>query len=413
MVTLGAAGYAFLTAAGRAVSARDFAALQALYLLAALLGPGVFAAVEQETSRRVSQCLARGLGTRAVVRRMALLSGAILLVTLALIAGTGAVLVRRVFAGHDVLLLALALSTVGYWGAHLSRGLFGGQRRFRAYGANVGAEGMVRLLPCLVLVLAGSTGAGPYGLALGLAPAAAVLVTARWLRVGSPGPCAGWADLTRSLGWLLCAWLLSQAMANVAPIIVTALLPADPQRAATFGAAFILARVPYFAFAAAQAVLLPTLTRTATHGDMPGLRLAIRQACAVVALLGGGSVVGFAALGAPILRVVFGADYTISSWVVALLGVGTLLLMAVQVLQPALLALAHHHVVGVAWCGGVGGFAACFWLPVDPVTAALVAQLVGAGVTAGVLAVGLRSAVRRRTAALLRAAVPAPLAAGE
>jgi hypothetical protein len=58
----------------------------------------------------------------------------------------------------------------------------------------------------------------------------------------------------------------------------------------------------------------------------------------------------------------------------------------VQVLQPALLALASHRVVAIAWVAGAAGFAGAFLLPVDPVTAATIAQLVAGLVTTVIMA---------------------------
>jgi hypothetical protein len=62
----------------------------------------------------------------------------------------------------------------------------------------------------------------------------------------------------------------------------------------------------------------------------------------------------------------------------------------VQVLQPALLAVASHRMVAAGWVAGGVVFVVAFLLPVDPVTAATVAQLAAGLVTAAIMALALR-----------------------
>ncbi|MGH3567822.1 MAG: hypothetical protein ACRDRH_17685, partial [Pseudonocardia sp.] len=61
---LGAAGYAFVAVVGHVfdgpANAGVLSALISLYLLVNIIGPGVFAALEQATSRAVSAAAARG-----------------------------------------------------------------------------------------------------------------------------------------------------------------------------------------------------------------------------------------------------------------------------------------------------------------------------------------------------------------
>lgn len=393
---LGGAGYAFLALAARRLPDRaDFTALSSLYLLVNILGPGLFAAVEQETSRTVSGRSALGLGTRPVVARLAVfsavLAGGIAVVLLAL----SPLLVDRVLARHWSLLLGLFGAAVGYAVVAVVRGTFAGRQAFGLYGASVGAEGLTRLVPALVLAAAGVTAAAPYGLVFCLAPVVALLVTVRWFTPGAAGPPEPAAPLARSVSLLTVAWGLSLALANAGPVVVNGLLPDGSADAAAFAAAVVLARVPLFVFQGAQALVLPTFSRAAARGDRAALRRAVRPALVLVVVLGVPAVALGGLAGEPAARLAFGSRFVVPSALVAALLAGTVVLMAVQILQPALLALRRHRLVSVAWVLGAAVFVGAFALPWEPVTDALVAQLASAAVTAAILAVGLTRTLRR------------------
>jgi O-antigen/teichoic acid export membrane protein len=409
-VLLGASGYAFLTLTARTVPPADYAALASLYLLVALAGPALFIPVEQETTRLVSRARALGLGTADVVRRLWLASAAMTAVAVLVLTALGPLLVGRVFNGSVVLLAALTLSVAGYGGACLVRGVFAGQNRLRGYAACVGVDGLMRLVPCVGLAVAGVSAAWPYGLALGLGSVAALGVGLAWFRPGGRGPTVAWRELLAAIGWLIAAWGMSFALANIAPVIVTALLPSDPAQAGVFAFVFVVARVPVFVLLSLQAILLPALSRSAATRDLPGLRRGVRLAMLAVGGLGVVSLVTTAPVCQWLVGILFedqgaGGQGVASAWTLTLLAMGTILAMVVQVLQPALIAVAGHRVVAVAWLAGAGCFAAAFALPVAPVAAATAAQVVSGVATVSVMALAL---VRHlRTASLAPAEVPA------
>jgi O-antigen/teichoic acid export membrane protein len=395
-VLLGASGYAFLTLTAGPVSAADYSELASLYLLVAMVGPGLFYAVEQESTRLVSQARALGQGTRSLLLQLAQTTAAILLGSLILLAAVSPVLAHRVFTNHPGLIAALAVSVVGYGAGSVVRGFFAGQRRLRGYAAMVGGDGLVRLLPCLALALAGVSAPLPYGLTLALGPAVALLATLAWLRAGEPGPRRPWPELVASIGWLAGAWALSLALANVAPVVVKALLPDEPERAGTFAFAFVLARVPLFVLFSLQAILLPAMTRAAAARDLPGLRRGIRQGLVMVGALGGLALLTTAPVGSWLIDLLLHRPHDVSPVTLTALAAGTVLAMIGQVLQPALLAVAGHRSVAAAWLAGTVCFAAAFALPVDPVAAATIAQIAAGLATVGVLAAALRRPLGRR-----------------
>ena len=123
-----------------------------LYLLVNLIGPGIFAALEQETSRAVSAASARGESVRPIARRAALLAGGCFVGLVALVLLAWPLLLGRVLDGRSGLLAALIVAIAGSGGVYWVRGLLGGQQRFTGYAATLYVEGAVRLLPCLLLL---------------------------------------------------------------------------------------------------------------------------------------------------------------------------------------------------------------------------------------------------------------------
>ena len=81
-VLLGLSGFVFLALIGHGrFDAATSAALSATYLLGNVLGLGVFIAVEQETSRVVSDTNARGEDARPASNRMSVVDSALCITT--------------------------------------------------------------------------------------------------------------------------------------------------------------------------------------------------------------------------------------------------------------------------------------------------------------------------------------------
>jgi O-antigen/teichoic acid export membrane protein len=208
-----------------------------------------------------------------------------------------------------------------------------------------------------------------------------------------------WGELLPAVGWLVTAWGASFALANIAPVIVKILLPDEDGRVGVFAFAFVVARVPVFVLLSLQAILLPALSRSAATRDLPGLRRGIRQAMIVVAGLGLLSLLTTAPLCLWLAGILFTQSAAaVSAWTLTILAVGTILAMMVQVLQPALIAVAGHRVVAAAWVAGAVSFGIAFLLPVDAVVEATIAQVVAGVVTVAVMAAALRRQLRAAAA---------------
>lgn len=168
-VAVGLSGFVFLAVVGHGrLDPAAAAALSSVYLLSNILGPGVFVAVEQETSRRVSATGAPG-GTRVAAGPAVL--------TLLVLAAAAVPLAGSPFHGDFTLLIALAVCVVGSAAVFRVRGVLGGQRRFRRYGCGLLVDAGVRIVGVLGLAAAGVAAAWPYALALCAAPGLAALAT--------------------------------------------------------------------------------------------------------------------------------------------------------------------------------------------------------------------------------------------
>jgi hypothetical protein len=86
--------------AGHTLAPADAAALASLYLMVNIIGPGVFSALEQETSRSVSAEAAAGRGIGVVARHAWLLAAALLAVLLVILLAVSPILTDRAFAGQ-------------------------------------------------------------------------------------------------------------------------------------------------------------------------------------------------------------------------------------------------------------------------------------------------------------------------
>jgi len=386
---IGLSGYFFLALIGHGrFAAATTAALSVTYLLGNVLGPGIFVAVEQETSRVVSDGLTRGADARPMARRMAWINGGIGLIALLVLAALTPLLLSRVLDDQVGLVLALAVAVAGSAAVYFIRGLTGGQRRFRRYAGTVLIDGATRILGCVALVLLGSTDPIAFGLALCAGPAVAAVATAR--RSGPPATGLSvvppsTSRLTRDVGLLLIASAMAMVMANLAPVVVTALLHDDPVTAAGFAGAVVLTRVPLLFMGTIQALLLPGMTAAAATADRAGLRGTIGRGLALIATIGILGVIGTAVLGRPLVSLLFGADRdTTSSGLLMALTASAALFMAMQLLQPAMVALRRHRALVLAWVAGAIAFAASFAVPIAPVDRGVLAQIAGPTVTLAV-----------------------------
>lgn len=358
LLVAGVTAYGFLVVSARVLGPERYSSLSVLWALAFLAAPGLFLPLEQEVGRALSARRARALGGGPVVSKAARAGGALaVLLVVACVASSGPLL-DHLFDGQTLLLAGLALALVGYFAEHLVRGTLSGSGRFRPYGVVVGAEGALRLAGCLVLALLGVKSAGPYGLAIGLAPFGAVALGLRRQRgLLAPGPDASWSELSSALGYLLAGSLLAQGLINAGPLAVKLLAPENQQAAAgRFLAGLVIARIPVFLFQAVQAALLPKLSGLAASGRHADFRRGLSQLLRVVLLTGAAATVGAFAAGPWVIRLLFGEEFGLGRSDITYLAGGSAAFMIAVALAQGLIALHGHARAALAWLIGMMAF---------------------------------------------------------
>ncbi len=403
LLTAGIAAYGFIVVSARALGTEETAGLSALWALVFILGPGVFLPLEQEVARALAHRRAQGLGGGPLVRR-ALALGAILagvLVVAALAAAT--FLIDHLFDGQTMLLVGLIVGVIAFYLQHLTRGTLSGNGRFGAYGLLLGSEGVVRLIGCVALAVAGVAFAGPYGLVLGLAPLVATGIALLGQHdLITPGPEAPWSELSTHLGWLLAGSVLAQTLAYAAIVAVNVLAsPSETSDAGRFFTASLVTRIPILLFQAVQAALLPKLAGLAGAGKHVEFRAGLRRLLMLVAAVTVLGVGASFAIGPWAVGVLFGSEFsaTLSRTDLALLALGSCLFIAAMTLAQALIALSGHSRAAFGWGAGVLAFLVVTALGSDLFLRAELGFVAGALVSVACMSLFLSSRMQRATPA--------------
>lgn len=359
LVVAGLTAYGFLVVSARALGPERYAALSVLWVIVYTAGPGLFVPLEQEVGRALAARRSRGLGGAPVLRRVGLLGAGLVALLLAVSAVAARPAVARLFDGDWLLLGGYALSLVGLWGAHLTRGALAGGGRFAAYGSQLATEGLVRLAACVVLALLAVDVAGPYGLLIGAAPLVAVAVTVLpGPPLAAPGPDTPWREVSGALGFLLVGSVLSQLLVNAGPIAVK-LLAAGGQETALAGrflAALVIARVPLFLFAAVQAALLPRLAGLAEAGRPGDFGAGVRRLVTAVAVIAAAGTLGAVAVGPEVVGLLFGSDYVLGRVDMAYLAAASGVYMVAVVVGHGLIAVKAYARAAAGWLAGIVAF---------------------------------------------------------
>jgi len=360
LLVSGVTTYGFQILSYRLLSKPDYAALTALWVFVFVLAPGFFLPLEQEVGRAVAERRARGIGGGPVTKRAAAV-GAGLVAVLALLTIAVSLftpVVHSLFQGNAGLAACLVIGLVTYCTQHLTRGTLAGNGRFGPYGLILGAEGVIRLIPCAVLAAGGVTNPFYYGLCLAIPPVLAALVSLRGQHgLLAPGPNAPWSELSTNLGYLLFGSLFAQSL-SYAPFLGAQLLATHAQRnaVADFIVGLFLARIPILLFQAVQAALLPKLAGLASAGRHEDFRNGVRKLVAVVVAIGLIGVVAGGTLGPFVGKILFGSKFTLGNADLALLAAGSGLFILALTLAQALIALMGHSRALIAWAAGIVAF---------------------------------------------------------
>jgi O-antigen/teichoic acid export membrane protein len=355
LAVLGGASYAFLVISARALGPEEYGALSVLWAMVFTLAVGVFLPWEQEITRTLAAGRVVGEGTGTVYRRTVGAGAVVALVLIGVCILAWPVYGDRLFRGEFMLLVGLAIAIVGYFAANVAKGTLAGTGDFGRYGLYLGGEGTIRLAICLLCVALGVQLAGPFGLALGIAPMLAVVPSfIGRSAVTHHGPPVGWRALTTALGGLLAGSLLAQVLIN-APALLMQLLVEDERTAevGVFTVALIAARVPLFLFQAVQATLLPKLSSLAASARFEEFRSVMQRLTIGVTILAVAAVVGAFTVGPTAVSAVFGPDYDVSARTLGMLALGSAAYILAIALAQAIIALGGARRVAVGWATGV------------------------------------------------------------
>jgi O-antigen/teichoic acid export membrane protein len=356
----GITAYGFQILAFRGLSKADYAALNGLWIFVFVVAPGFFLPLEQEVSRAVADRRSRDIGGGPVVRKAAIAGIALTtgLIALTLVCAALFPLSERLFHDQNVLLLCFVIALATYAVQHLTRGTLSGNGRFGPYGMILAVEGIMRVLPLIVLVALGIEDLVWYGLALAVPPLIAALVALRGQHhLMDPGPEAEWSELSTNLTLLFLGSLAAQALSYAAALgaIVLANGKQEREMAADFIVGFFLARIPILLFQAVQAALLPKLAGLAGSGQHADFRSGLRKLVVIVVGIGVLGVLGGITIGPEVGKILFGDSFHLDRVDLGLLFAGSAAFILALTLAQALIALQGHGRALIAWVLGLVG----------------------------------------------------------
>jgi O-antigen/teichoic acid export membrane protein len=379
LVINGLTTYGFLTVAKNALGDSAYDPLAALWGLVFIFGAGVFQPLEQEVARATAQRATQGAGSAPVLRKAAEIGAGFLAVVCAGVAIAWPLGLDNILDHNEVLLVSLMLALCSFWLAFPLRGLLAGRGEFGRYGLYFGSEGGTRFVFAVVLAII-AAGVGPYGIAIGVAPAVGIgLATLGKRPLARPGPPASLAEVSESLGWLLAASVFTNTLLNAGPVVVKALSDTEGE-AGRFLDGLIIARVPLFFYQAVQASLLPLLSSLVGQQRHDEFRRVLLRLVSVVAAISVFGVVFSAVVGPTIVEIVFGDE--ISGRDMALMAGASGAFMMAMTFGQALIALHRLRRVVLGWFIGVVVFALVVMLGGDPFVRVALGLLAGASAAA-------------------------------
>jgi len=417
LLALGLTSYVFLALAARHLSATEFASLSVLWSATYIVGPGFFQPFEQQigrvlSARRAARSTAR-FALAHTVRSAAVILVALTMITLAF----AHPLARALFDGSLGLLVVLVVTFGTLAATYVYRGVLAGQHRFDLYGAQLGIEGAARLAGCALLVTLGTRSVVAYVVLIPLAQAMSLMVVIRPgvlrtagargdIRTGAADePATDEPAADRTLVWLVLAAVASQALVNAATVLVRLLGGGTPAAAGHLLAGLTVARLPLFAFAAVQAVLLPGFAALLAVGATGRLRRRVLVVSTATAATMTAATILIGLAGPWTVRLLFGSAFDLSGTVLAALAAGTGLFMIATVAANAVMAALGFRAVAACWACGVAAMLMVVAVPTSLITRVVGGFVLGAAVSCGLLVV----AFNRLTPSVERPPVQIPV----
>lgn len=385
LAIVGVGSVAAMAAASRALSAEAFATFATWWTLANLVGLA-FAVIEGYLPRLIVSARSSDqpdIGLVATFTRGTL--GAVVLLA-TLLALSASWTVARLFAGHAELLALAVVYMLMMSMQSLQRAVAVGRSRFEVFPAQMGADGLVRVVGSLALLLIGAGNATAFAAVLCASAAvglAAGTVPDRHWWAWRP---SGTRVDPRPLVLLLAASMGPLVVNNVAVPWLAATGQVDALTIGAVAGALTLSRVPTLLVGAAYGPVLTPLAHSVEERDARGFSRMHRAALTTAVVLALLFVVSFTLLGHWALSVFIGAEYTLSTGVLALMACSSGLMFVVVVEMAALVALTAWHRVALAWGIGLLALVALLAAPIDPVPQVAIAITVAPLLAALVMA---------------------------
>lgn len=394
----GVGSYVLLILVAKNVSAAGYADFAAFWSIAVTIGLGVYFPIEQETARDFS---GREPQPRSALRRVAfgfaaLITALLIVVSIALAFVPAAV----TFVGSPALLGALGVAFLGYLVQFPTRGLLSGARRTGSYAATIATEGVLRVVLPAIVALTGTAEPAVYALTVGIAAALSVVpALATRDRGWLASPDARLSLFASRSARLIVAALTIQLLLNSGVLIARSFDAADPALAGQILTCLSIARIPVFAYQAAQVLYMPRVAAAWKAGELAAARRLVALAALIVVGVGVVAVVGMALLGPWVIGLFFSPDLVLPTGPLVVLTAGVSLFLLAQVLSDATLASGGHSILLAGWLVGLATAVVTLAVVPDPVFRAILPLGVGSLVSCAVFAVALarRLSVQRRT----------------
>jgi O-antigen/teichoic acid export membrane protein len=394
-VASGAFTYAFLVLAARSLGKAGYGQIGVLWAAMFLVAILVFRPLEQTTSQAIAHRLAGGIEAKSVLRSMSLVSFCVATALACVFAVAWPVVSRELFDSSNALTAAFVVGVLAYGVSYVVRGFFGGARWFTGYAVVLLADGAIRLLVAVPLVVVASKNVAAAAVAAaGIGGAIVPLVAGRRrLRGSLDGEAAPPFRTRRAASFAGPAAVVAgadQLLVNGAPLLVVATGTHNGAAAGLVFAATMLVRAPVYVFQGFAASLLPNLTHLVAVDGRSELRRAVLRTAVVLFAIGIAFVAFVALAGPTAMRAVYGSSFDASAASLALLAAGVACYLAAGTFSQALLALRHVGAAAVAWTVAAASFVGSFAvLPGDPLlrasTALAIASLIAAIALGGCL----------------------------
>jgi O-antigen/teichoic acid export membrane protein len=264
----------------------------------------------------------------------------------------------RLFQGRGDLAAVAGCIVLSFGAFMIVRGRLAGSGRFKAYGLVTASESICRfVLAVAIAVVAAGTRQFAWIMPLGALVAASWWPLLKHRRPDSGAQAVGAKPVGtgRFLVLTTSANAATQLLLAGGPLLL-AFLHATPAEISVFFVTITAARLPIvFIFGGILSRLLGTFVRLAATGEDRSLRRAagrIAMGTTAVAAVGGAAA---AAIGAPLIGLLFGRGFLPPWWVAAGATVGVLLATGSMVLNQVLVARGSESRLPWPWVGALVG----------------------------------------------------------